>query len=77
MPRCRSQSFRAGIPQSNNGVEPEDATPKRLASFHSVPPQKHAKRNDIQGLRAVAIVAVLLFHLWPDHFQRGFLGVDM
>uniref|UniRef100_A0A915CUC4 Acyl_transf_3 domain-containing protein n=1 Tax=Ditylenchus dipsaci TaxID=166011 RepID=A0A915CUC4_9BILA len=24
------------------------------------------KRNDLQGLRTLAIVAVLLFHIWPD-----------
>ncbi|KAH7717977.1 Protein OAC-37 [Aphelenchoides avenae] len=35
------------------------------------------KRQDIQGLRAVAIVAVLLFHVWPTLFPNGYLGVDM
>jgi len=35
------------------------------------------KRSDIQGLRAVAITAVLLFHIWPEWFANGYLGVDM
>ncbi|KAH7704237.1 Protein OAC-24, partial [Aphelenchoides avenae] len=35
------------------------------------------KRDDIQGLRAIAIIAVLIFHIWPDYFVRGFLGVDI
>ncbi|KAI1704325.1 WD40-like beta propeller repeat domain-containing protein [Ditylenchus destructor] len=35
------------------------------------------KRRDIQGLRTFAIVAVVLFHLWPKVFRHGYLGVDM
>ncbi|CAD5219217.1 unnamed protein product [Bursaphelenchus xylophilus] len=34
-------------------------------------------RGDIQGLRCIAIVAVLLFHLWPQTLENGYLGVDM
>ena len=34
-------------------------------------------RADIQALRAVAIVSVLLYHLWPTHFKGGFIGVDI
>ncbi|CAD5219271.1 unnamed protein product [Bursaphelenchus xylophilus] len=32
---------------------------------------------DIQGLRCVAVVAVVLFHMWPKNFASGFLGVDV
>ncbi|CAD5224707.1 unnamed protein product [Bursaphelenchus xylophilus] len=32
---------------------------------------------DIQGLRCVAVVFVVLFHLWPTTFRNGFLGVDI
>ncbi|CAD5218306.1 unnamed protein product [Bursaphelenchus okinawaensis] len=35
------------------------------------------KRLDLQGLRCIAIVAVLLFHIWPKRFPNGYLGVDM
>ncbi|MDP3896391.1 MAG: acyltransferase, partial [Mesorhizobium sp.] len=34
-------------------------------------------RSDINGLRAVAVVAVVLFHLGIDRFAGGFLGVDV
>lgn len=44
-----------------------------LAQQHS--PSK--SRPDIQALRALAIVSVLVFHLWPDHFKGGFVGVDI
>lgn len=39
--------------------------------------KSHTKRNDIQGLRTLAVSSVLLFHLWPKVFVNGFLGVDM
>ena len=31
----------------------------------------------INGLRAVAVLAVVLFHLMPNYFPRGYLGVDV
>ncbi|QWD70703.1 acyltransferase family protein [Polynucleobacter sp. UB-Siik-W21] len=34
-------------------------------------------RKDIDGLRAVAIMAVLLFHYFPHRIPGGFLGVDI
>ncbi|PAV91459.1 hypothetical protein WR25_08348 [Diploscapter pachys] len=35
------------------------------------------KRRDIQGLRAWAIILVLLFHYFPEYFPNGYVGVDM
>ncbi|KAF1755218.1 hypothetical protein GCK72_021787 [Caenorhabditis remanei] len=34
-------------------------------------------RTDIQCLRGIAIILVLLFHLFPKLFVNGFLGVDI
>lgn len=34
-------------------------------------------RKDIDGLRAIAVVAVLLFHLDPGYLKAGYLGVDI
>lgn len=40
-------------------------------------PKMKQKRYDIQYLRAIAIAAVLGFHLRPDYFPQGYLGVDV
>ena len=45
----------------------------------SIAPDSHAVkyRPDIDGLRAVAVLAVILFHCWPLWFVSGFVGVDI
>ncbi|HNY29563.1 MAG TPA: acyltransferase family protein [Fibrobacteria bacterium] len=35
------------------------------------------RRTDIEGLRAVAVVAVVLFHAFPGVLPGGFVGVDV
>jgi peptidoglycan/LPS O-acetylase OafA/YrhL len=34
-------------------------------------------RPDIQGLRAVAVGVVVLYHLWPKRLSGGYVGVDV
>ena len=34
-------------------------------------------RDDLQGLRGVAILAVVIFHFFPNLLPNGFLGVDL
>ncbi|MFC0436056.1 acyltransferase family protein [Kutzneria buriramensis] len=34
-------------------------------------------RGDIQALRAIAVMAVVLTHLWPGRFAGGYVGVDV
>ena len=46
---------------------PTDATPAR----------KHIYRPDVDGLRAVAVLAVVLFHYHPAACPGGFVGVDV
>ena len=34
-------------------------------------------RKDINGLRAIAVIAVVLFHFSPEWLPGGFAGVDI
>lgn len=38
--------------------------------------KKHI-RTDIQALRALAVLAVVIYHLWPGRLTGGFMGVDI
>lgn len=39
--------------------------------------QAHRFRRDIQGLRALAVLPVVVFHAFPDLLPGGFVGVDI
>lgn len=43
----------------------------------SVPAVERGHRGDIQGLRAVAVALVVVYHLWPDRLTGGYVGVDV
>jgi len=34
-------------------------------------------RPEIQALRALAVLLVVLFHLWPEQITGGYVGVDV
>ena len=38
---------------------------------------RHRRREEIQALRALAVMLVVLFHLWPGAVPGGFVGVDV
>ncbi|MEN9282517.1 MAG: hypothetical protein RLZZ179_10 [Verrucomicrobiota bacterium] len=46
-------------------------------TFKEPTPAHIAFRPDIQGMRAVAVVAVILFHIHPNVLKGGFVGVDI
>ncbi|WP_051426099.1 acyltransferase family protein [Jiangella gansuensis] len=51
---------------------PSPTTPERgAATGHG------GFQPEIQGLRAVAVLLVVVFHLWPDQLTGGFVGVDV
>src|SRR5665647_3878656 len=46
---------------------------------HSSAPSTAARgvRSDIQGRRALAVAAVVIYHLWPAALPGGYGGVDV
>ena len=46
--------------------------------YLSNPPLLHPKyRPDIDGLRAIAVMSVVVFHFFPSYLTGGFIGVDV
>jgi peptidoglycan/LPS O-acetylase OafA/YrhL len=44
------------------------------------PPERRRterRRDDIQALRALAVILVVVFHLWPKRMPGGYVGVDV
>lgn len=37
----------------------------------------HSFRSDIQGMRAIAVAAVVVYHVWPASLPGGYIGVDV
>ncbi len=63
-------------------VHLHDRVPPDVARRRAVRHQLHGVtddefRPDVEGLRALAVVAVVLFHLRLGAFQGGFVGVDV
>ena len=57
------------VPESRPLPEPES---------ESLPETKRSKRRpEIQALRAIAVLTVVLYHVWPESMPGGFVGVDV
>jgi hypothetical protein len=41
------------------------------------PSARLSYRPDIDGLHAIAVIAVIAFHALPNTFRGGFIGVDV
>ncbi|TDC54398.1 acyltransferase [Jiangella ureilytica] len=62
------------VPDPAPAVAPHPAERRRQATT-GAGVARH--RPEIQGLRAVAVLLVVFFHLWPAQLSGGFVGVDV
>ncbi len=49
--------------------EPVERSPEHAEPSRFIP--------HVQGLRAIAVLAVVLYHFWPARFSGGYVGVDI
>lgn len=49
--------------------EPRDRSPEHAEPSRFIP--------HVQGLRAIAVLAVVLYHFWPGRLTGGYIGVDI
>ncbi len=49
--------------------EPRDRSPEHAEPAHFLP--------HVQGLRAIAVLFVVLYHFWPGRLPGGYVGVDI
>jgi len=65
--------------------EPDDRIHARMVSptptvaLEALAPERTrtAVRPEIQALRAIAVMLVVLYHLWPERLTGGYVGVDV
>jgi peptidoglycan/LPS O-acetylase OafA/YrhL len=62
------------VGRASGGSKPEEAPPR---SFLDDLPHHPTYRPDIDGLRAAAIIPVVIFHAFPGVLPSGFVGVDV
>ncbi|SEQ19991.1 Peptidoglycan/LPS O-acetylase OafA/YrhL, contains acyltransferase and SGNH-hydrolase domains [Lentzea xinjiangensis] len=53
------------------------AQAKRLLSASPRTPRAPGFRTDVQALRAIAVLAVVVNHFWPNAMTGGYIGVDV
>jgi peptidoglycan/LPS O-acetylase OafA/YrhL len=68
-----STSFQNTLVESASLVADRTRPPLTIADVHSRP----RYRADIDGLRGVAVAAVLAYHAFPQSLPGGFVGVDV
>ena len=69
-------------------ADPDEEKPPSAAALRAAEREKQrsdraargvgkAIRPEIQALRAIAVVTVVIFHYWPELITGGYIGVDV
>src|SRR4051812_31454827 len=62
----------------DNGCQPRMTHPLRSWRTADRSEEAHPRyRADIDGLRGIAVISVVVFHLFPSALPGGFVGVDI
>ena len=59
------------------GPGPDDPAPGRRGAAPLPETKRSQRRPEIQALRALAVLTVVLYHVWPESMPGGFVGVDV
>lgn len=68
------------VPRPAHGDEggpPADHSGQRPGAGPHTATRRTVLRADIQALRALAVLLVLFYHLWPGRLTGGYIGVDV
>ena len=75
--RLLSDRSSAGYPPLDSMVNLEESAPAPVRQVPIDQPARYAYRPALDGVRAIAVVAVLLYHGRVGWAQGGYLGVDL
>ena len=77
-----ARGYRLTVPSADPALEPRlpgDADGRRSRRDQRSPEHAEPARflPHVQGLRAIAVLCVVLYHFWPGRFPGGYIGVDI
>lgn len=75
MIKCRTSKPQQGIKKATQQTNSTTSMPR--TEQQTSPKLQATYRPEIDGLRAIAVLAVVCFHAFPNSIKSGFIGVDV